>query len=711
MLDIFHIQKRRDAPQRVVRRRRRHAPHRRALAVRAERAILHEPWVVQRHQRPVPFLANVRKQNNRAVAHVGLERPAQRSGDVAEQRAVDHVDGAGGAGVAALHLQGGVHAIAVRDHDALRGLGLVGAVHGDVVEGQHLAVGAELLLPLAHVEQRGAVDAHDDAAVGDDALLDGVRDAAHVVAAVGVAHNVDARGAVQHVGRVEVPPEDAAVEALQTHEHAVGLAVVCEPRHQRRLVEHVRGAVNVLGVGHLNDRQQPGVGEAHTRAHERGLVGREVADAVGVLLDEALRDDVVAAVLNVLAEIDGVLVARQQTVVGCCHVFAHHGGRLARARGDGPCVDCAVLGGEGVVATDARHAVVARDLNLPRRLVKGTDDALPDAVVRVADLAGGHDAALGEHVAKLVHWVRGRELLDLLGLEVRLLAVRRGVAEAAGDAMNVQHRGRAAVAHVLDGVVAHVCKVEGVCAVGLVDLERVARVVNCLAHVVEPPQRDGEVVVSDDKKQRALEAAVRRVLGQVQCREEVTVVRAAIAETDDADEALRELGVLLAESIRQGATERATHRRGALRGERGRHDKVTRRVPANRAVHTPRHGVVRRHTVALRTREHKIVEVVRVQRAAHAGGDVAVVQGNGVRWLEHGAVDRRELLTARADGVEPLAEEGRDARLAVREGGGEGRADNVVPRWHELEVLVVVGGGRVAAAVLIVIVVVFSAVF
>ena len=68
-----------------------------------------------------------------------------------------------------------------------------------------------------------------------------------------------------------------------------------------RLISTREATVQIFSVGHLDDRHEPALRQARRRAQQRRLVGRDVAHAPAVLGLEALADEVVAAMFDVLS--------------------------------------------------------------------------------------------------------------------------------------------------------------------------------------------------------------------------------------------------------------------------------------------------------------------------------------------------------------------------------------------------------------------------
>eukprot|EP00418_Pyrodinium_bahamense_P073539 CAMPEP_0179098524 /NCGR_PEP_ID=MMETSP0796-20121207/45409_1 /TAXON_ID=73915 /ORGANISM="Pyrodinium bahamense, Strain pbaha01" /LENGTH=181 /DNA_ID=CAMNT_0020796307 /DNA_START=430 /DNA_END=974 /DNA_ORIENTATION=- len=127
-----------------------------------------------------------------------------------------------------------------------------------------------------------------------------------VVRSVGVGQDIETGRQMQAVVRVEVPAEDAPVEALESQDHAARLLPSREPVHDSGFEEHVRPAVQVLGVRQFHNRQEPHLGVADRHAEQRSLVWGEVRNPPPVLAAQALGHPVVAPVLHVLADVNRV---------------------------------------------------------------------------------------------------------------------------------------------------------------------------------------------------------------------------------------------------------------------------------------------------------------------------------------------------------------------------------------------------------------------
>mmetsp|Transcript_77407 Transcript_77407/g.239721 ORF Transcript_77407/g.239721 Transcript_77407/m.239721 type:complete len:206 (+) Transcript_77407:419-1036(+) len=181
--------------------------------------------------------------------------------------------------------------------------------------------GVVLLEEVPPVEQVRGVHQHHHAARGG--LRGRVAEAARVILAVGEGQHVEARGEVEAVVRVEVSAKDALVETLEPYDHAVWPLPRREPVHDDGLKEHVRPAVQILGIWKLNDGQKPNLGVAEGDAKQGGLVRREVRNTPPVLPAKALSDTVVAPVFDVLSDVDCVLPCAQQLVQSTSHAAPH----------------------------------------------------------------------------------------------------------------------------------------------------------------------------------------------------------------------------------------------------------------------------------------------------------------------------------------------------------------------------------------------------
>mmetsp|Transcript_26538 Transcript_26538/g.52946 ORF Transcript_26538/g.52946 Transcript_26538/m.52946 type:complete len:208 (+) Transcript_26538:542-1165(+) len=199
------------------------------------------------------------------------------------------------------------------------------------------------------VKEVGAVHQHRHSALF--CPVHGRPHAPRIVLSVRVAHDVDSRGTVQGVVRVKVPPESAPVEALQPDYHSHALPPPRKPRHASRLREHIEPAVQVLGVRYLNDRHQARLRKPHPGAHKCRLVRGEVHDPARVQVLEPRRDEVVAPVLHVLADVHDARVGRHRLGDAPCHLLAHHLPLPGGGGGEGRCRGRAwrqVAGGLGV---------------------------------------------------------------------------------------------------------------------------------------------------------------------------------------------------------------------------------------------------------------------------------------------------------------------------------------------------------------------------
>ena len=134
---------------------------------------------------------------------------------------------------------------------------------------------------------------------------------AHPVLPVRIAHHVQSGRRVHHVVRVKIPAEYSFVEPLQSNDHAVGRRAVREPVHDSGLEKHVPTAVQILGVGDLANGHEPSLRVPDRGAHEPSLVGRKVGHARRELAFQPLRHEVVASVLDVLADVHDVFLRRR----------------------------------------------------------------------------------------------------------------------------------------------------------------------------------------------------------------------------------------------------------------------------------------------------------------------------------------------------------------------------------------------------------------
>jgi hypothetical protein len=74
---------------------------------------------------------------------------------------------------------------------------------------------------------------------------------------------------------MEISAKFPAIEALDSHDHAVLLGSVTEPVSQTNLEEHVVATVQVLGVGNLNDWNKAGLGDPLSYTKQGSFIWRE----------------------------------------------------------------------------------------------------------------------------------------------------------------------------------------------------------------------------------------------------------------------------------------------------------------------------------------------------------------------------------------------------------------------------------------------------
>ncbi len=365
----------------------------------------------------------------------------------------------------------------------------------------------------------------------------------------------------------------------------------------------------------------------------------------------------------------------------------------------------------------------------------------PDRLESVGELLRRENAGVDNGLAKSEKGIAVLPCLDFLLAHVRVLAIRRGVAEAARDVVQNKKLRTAGLSRRVHGVVRSDPSVDHVASARREGVEA-ARVVDEAVDEVVSAERDADVVVRDAEDDGALDLAVERVVGEVHRGEEVGVVEAAVAERDEGDGVARKRrGVEIAEEIlvaefllalddldaaeglvgclscflessdglvevgelsfvrvvavavvvQEMRNERDRHcaseRWAALRGER-RSDEEIVFVSAEAAVVAAADGVGRSDRVASSAIEQNGLKDLIVgagRRDGRSVGEaaddrrrkVAVVERRRVRRAKHKTDRREELFTARADRVEALSEGAGDTRLDVERERGEGTVDDV----------------------------------
>ena len=191
-----------------------------------------------------------------------------------------------------------------------------------IVESPVSCVRIQLCILPSQIEQCRGIHSHDNTTCFR--LLHSIPHAFNVVGSVRKTYHVNSRRHVQAIMCVEVSTKHPAIKSLQSNDHSIGSLLVRQPYRDCCFIEHVRTAVQILGVRDFHYWKEPQLRVAHRCTYQGRFIRREISNFTLMLGSQPVRYQVISSMRHIFPDIHCLGIFSQDFVVKPRHVLAHY---------------------------------------------------------------------------------------------------------------------------------------------------------------------------------------------------------------------------------------------------------------------------------------------------------------------------------------------------------------------------------------------------